>query len=318
MRHHPLFAKQPKSGERSNFSSLLLGKNVRVIRRHQLVADSNEATKTAPGAATTTGKVDPRPHNPSSFEIFNPETDDLDSDEDSDDEDKSDDGEGSCGGGEAEEESKKSSSATTSSSSPDSNDSVESVVSARTDTTDNTLHPSRHQQEPSQKTTPTSSSLSTPVKSTSLSPASSSPVPPPILVAPPPPESNSLATPSSDATAKTNVVPEEPKSDLVNCDPADSNNLSGAAVKGQLAAQRQSQSLDESESGADEFAVRAERRRKSLMSLLGENQTVISNIRSGMGGMSSRSGALSHSFACLKSFSFLALTDTGFNNYVHT
>ena len=152
MRHHPLFAKQPKSGERSNFSSLLLGKNVRVIRRHQLVADNNEATKTAP-AATSTGKVDPaeRPHNPNSFEIFNPETDDLDSDEDSDDgeEDDKSDGEedcsGSCGGGEAEEESKKSSSATTSSSSPDSNDSVESVVSARTDTTDNTLHPSRHQ-----------------------------------------------------------------------------------------------------------------------------------------------------------------------------
>ena len=110
--------------------------------------------------------------------------------------------------------------------------------------------------------------------------------------------------PPSDATAKTNVVPEEPKSGgLVNCDPADSNNQSGA-VKGQLAAQRQSQSLDESESGADEFAVRAERRRKSLMSLLGENQTVISNIRSGMGGggsaMSSRSGTLSHSFACLE------------------
>ena len=310
MRHHPLFAKQPKSGERSNFSSLLLGKNVRVIRRHQLVADNHEVTKTAP-AATSTGRVDPaeRPHNPSSFEIFNPETDDLDSDEDSDDgeEDKSDDDEdcsGSCGGGEAEEESKKSSSATTSSSSPDSNDSVESVVSARTDTTDNTLHPSRHHQQPSQKTTPTSSSLSTPVKSTSLSPASSSPVPP-ILVAPPPPESNSLTMPlpPSDATAKTNVVPEEPKSGLVNCDPDNSNNLSGA-VKGQLAAQRQSQSLDESESGADDFAVRAERRRKSLMSLLGENQTVISNIRSGMGGggsaMSSRSGTLSHSFACLE------------------
>ena len=115
---------------------------MRVIRRHQLVADNNETTKTAP-AATSTGRVDPaeRPHNPNSFEIFNPETDDLDSDEDSDDgeEDDKSDGEedcsGSCGGGEAEEESKKSSSATTSSSSPDSNDSVESVVSARTDTT---------------------------------------------------------------------------------------------------------------------------------------------------------------------------------------
>ncbi len=32
VRHNPLFAKQ-KSGERSNLSSLLLGQNVRVIRR---------------------------------------------------------------------------------------------------------------------------------------------------------------------------------------------------------------------------------------------------------------------------------------------
>ena len=79
-----------------------------------------------------------------SFEIFNPETDDLDSDEDEDNSDD-DDNDGAVGKDELEEEeevSKKESTTTTSSSSsPESNDSVESVVSARTDTTDNTLHP---------------------------------------------------------------------------------------------------------------------------------------------------------------------------------
>jgi hypothetical protein len=33
VRHHPLFAKQRRDGTRSNFSSLLLGENVRIIRR---------------------------------------------------------------------------------------------------------------------------------------------------------------------------------------------------------------------------------------------------------------------------------------------
>ena len=33
VRHHPLFAKQRRDGSRSNFSSLLLGENVRIIRR---------------------------------------------------------------------------------------------------------------------------------------------------------------------------------------------------------------------------------------------------------------------------------------------
>ncbi|XP_040567318.1 uncharacterized protein fid [Lepeophtheirus salmonis] len=79
VRHHPLFAKQPKTG--SNFSSLLAGKNVRIIRQR-----GEQALHC--------------------FEIFNPETDDLDSDT----------------------ESSSSSSTTTD---DDSNASVESVVSAR-------------------------------------------------------------------------------------------------------------------------------------------------------------------------------------------
>ena len=33
VRHNPLFAKQKSAGDRSNLSSLLLGQNVRIIRR---------------------------------------------------------------------------------------------------------------------------------------------------------------------------------------------------------------------------------------------------------------------------------------------
>ena len=63
MRHHPLFAKQTKSGQ-SNFSSLLMGNNVRIVRGASL--SSNES-------------MDDR------FDIFNPELDDSDSDEDQND-----------------------------------------------------------------------------------------------------------------------------------------------------------------------------------------------------------------------------------------
>lgn len=87
VRHHPLFAKQTKPGDpKSNFTSLLMGQNVRIIRGQSL--SSNES-------------MDER------FDIFNPELDDSDSDNDH--ESLSDD---------------------SSSSSIGSNDSVESVVSA--------------------------------------------------------------------------------------------------------------------------------------------------------------------------------------------
>jgi len=86
VRHHPLFAKQKVSpagadGRSSNFSSLLMGENVRVIRRSSAVAaisasmperDSPSAIPTGPGKMR-------------SFEIFNPETDDLSSDSNDDD-----------------------------------------------------------------------------------------------------------------------------------------------------------------------------------------------------------------------------------------
>ena len=63
VRHHPLFAKQSKLPGQSNFSSLLMGNNVRIIRGQSL--SSNES-------------MDDR------FEIFNPEIDDSDSDNDND------------------------------------------------------------------------------------------------------------------------------------------------------------------------------------------------------------------------------------------
>lgn len=86
VRHHPLFAKQGSSGP-SNFSSLLMGNNVRIIRGSS--HHSNEES--------------------SKFDIFNPELDDSDSDNDIPEV--------------SEEESSESSSC-------HSNDSVESVVSA--------------------------------------------------------------------------------------------------------------------------------------------------------------------------------------------
>ena len=92
VRHHPLFAKQGKPGEKSNnFSSLLMGKNVRIIRGQSL--SSNDS-------------FDDR------FDLFNPELDDSDSDNDGP----------SISSGEENSSSD--------SSSCDSNDSVESVVSA--------------------------------------------------------------------------------------------------------------------------------------------------------------------------------------------
>ena len=92
VRHHPLFAKQGKPGEKSNnFSSLLMGKNVRIIRGQSL--SSNDS-------------FDDR------FDLFNPELDDSDSDNDGP----------SISSGEENSSSE--------SSSCDSNNSVESVVSA--------------------------------------------------------------------------------------------------------------------------------------------------------------------------------------------
>lgn len=93
VRHHPLFAKQTKPGEgTSNFSSLLMGNNIRILR-------------SKPHAGIEIG---PDGHG-KAFELFNPEVDDSDSDNDG---------------------SVSSHSSSESSSSPDSNDSVESVVSA--------------------------------------------------------------------------------------------------------------------------------------------------------------------------------------------
>ncbi len=62
VRHHPLFAKQPKpgAGGQSNFSSLLMGRNVRIIRA-QTTDDGHTLSQ--------------------DLDIFNPETDDLDSDD---------------------------------------------------------------------------------------------------------------------------------------------------------------------------------------------------------------------------------------------
>ena len=192
VRHHPLFAKQHRRGERSNFSSLLLGQNVRVIRRQKGSRDNG---------------------NEKSFDIFNPETDDLDSD----------DGIGSDSSDDSSASTSKSSS-----SSPDSNDSVESVVSARTD---DTLHPSTAATGASPVGQKTSSSATSP------------------------------ATGSDEKPEEPEVGPVKSKEDKI----------------------QHSHSLEESSRvDVDHFAARSEKRRRSLMNLLGENQNVILSIRAGM------------------------------------
>ena len=123
VRHHPLFAKQRRQpGESSNFSSLLLGQNVRVIRKSvggigTPQDDSDDSTGgggtdsdgASSGDSGASGRLLAKM---SSFEIFNPETDDLDSDDDSSGEDED---------PEEEDEEEEDNS---------SNDSVESVVCA--------------------------------------------------------------------------------------------------------------------------------------------------------------------------------------------
>lgn len=99
VRHHPLFAKQRRDGARSNFSSLLLGENVRIIRRR--VGNGLEDRNTDDGGINShhggiiIGKLLKVTFQQSyyknictvnvGFEIFNPEIDDMDSDDDEDD-----------------------------------------------------------------------------------------------------------------------------------------------------------------------------------------------------------------------------------------
>lgn len=81
VRHHPLFAKQAKSGERSNFSSLLLGENVRIIRGSLCDGSSSPTSDDLSSSTDSSNSSSGRPAMKlRSFDIYNPETDDLDSD----------------------------------------------------------------------------------------------------------------------------------------------------------------------------------------------------------------------------------------------
>ncbi|TRY73081.1 hypothetical protein TCAL_12909 [Tigriopus californicus] len=81
VRHHPLFAKQAKSGERSNFSSLLLGENVRIIRGSLCDGSSSPTSDDLSSSTDSSNSSSGRPAiKIRSFDIYNPETDDLDSD----------------------------------------------------------------------------------------------------------------------------------------------------------------------------------------------------------------------------------------------
>ena len=130
VRHNPLFAKQKSAGDRSNLSSLLLGQNVRIIRRS--VGGIGEAVVHAGGSTQPHAQQAAQPTSSTagmkSFEIFNPETDDLDSDDEASDVEEEDEGEeiGIRNKGDSEEEDD-------SESNDDSVESVVSVVSLATD-----------------------------------------------------------------------------------------------------------------------------------------------------------------------------------------
>ena len=182
VRHHPLFAKQPKSGCQSNFSSLLLGQNVRVIRR-------SKATAVSP-SNDNVGLGDDSLQKYGGFEIFNPETDDLsDSDEELDDNfdrDHNDIPWNSSKNGVSVAlplnlNKDDASESTSSSSSPDSNDSVESVVSARTDERLSAMNTSKATGSPISPNSKSSSASITPVQSTTLVRTKTSPSPSPVL-----------------------------------------------------------------------------------------------------------------------------------------
>ena len=183
VRHHPLFAKQPKSGCQSNFSSLLLGQNVRVIRRSKAttVSPSNDNTGIGGDAIPKCG----------GFEIFNPETDDLsDSDEELDDSFDRDNDDMQWNNDKTDvsvglplklNKDGDMSESTSSSSSPDSNDSVESVVSARTDERLSAMNTSKATGSPISPNSKSSSASITPVQSTGLIRTKTSPSPSPVL-----------------------------------------------------------------------------------------------------------------------------------------
>ena len=138
MRHNPLFAKQKSAGDRSNLSSLLLGQNVRIIRRS--VGGIGEAVVHAGnGNAQPHAQQVAQPISSSvgmkSFEIFNPETDDLDSDDEASDVEEDEGANGIRNKDDSEEEDSESN-----------DDSVESVVSVVSLATDKAEQPSLQQQ----------------------------------------------------------------------------------------------------------------------------------------------------------------------------
>ena len=303
VRHHPLFAKQPKSGCQSNFSSLLLGQNVRVIRR-------SKATAVSP-SNDNVGLGDDTMQKYGGFEIFNPETDDLsDSDEELDDNFDRDNNDilwnnskngVSVGLPLKLNKDDDTSESTSSSSSPDSNDSVESVVSARTDERLSAMNTTKATGSPISPNSKSSSASITPVQSNSLVRTKTSPSPSPVLQHQQLQQQTSttpsilLITEISDKEDEENsksfdeaeenideVRDDEPDLQTVD-DETDQEEVRNVRPSSPI---KHSQSLDEkpSTTKVDEFILRSERRRQSLMNLLGENQNVITNIKGKMGG----------------------------------
>ena len=311
VRHHPLFAKQPKPGGQSNFSSLLLGQNVRVIRRSKATTVSTPEDNVYPGGETMQKLT--------GFEIFNPETDDLsDSDEELDD-GRFDDENNDTDWNEPKstvtpslsinlnnENVCSQSTSSSSSSSPDSNDSVESVVSARTDDAQrlSAAHMGKKAGSPISPNSKSSSASITPNQSSSFLVSQTSHSPTPVLqqqqLQQPTETTPSilLITEMSDKEEDcnnqnredNNAVTQKVDKDVTVDEKSVEQNISQQVVEPKTpkstSPMQHSQSLDEKVQGAkkvDDFSIRSERRRQSLMSLLGENQSVIINIKGKMG-----------------------------------
>ena len=248
VRHHPLFAKQSKTGQ-SNFNSLLMGNNVRIIRGQSL--SSNES-------------MDDR------FEIFNPELEDSDSDNDNN-----------------VPSTDSSSGSSSRSSSIGSNDSVESVVSASkmedtkcsSGTTDPSLPKETLAKEDDNKdqvgksTAPETDPAKTSQESQQvLKPPDEQPAKPEGL--------QQQQQPQQVVEQEMKKEEEEPKQSKTRPSPSK---------------QPPKMYFDFYESRNKELNLKAEQRLKSLQSLLEENQNVLSTLSDKKRPMSNLSGSDSNS-----------------------
>ncbi len=287
VRHHPLFAKQRPihgsssssgggpSKESSNFSSLLLGENVRVIRRSAAVTSSSlpEQEAPPPSSSSSAPKASARMR---SFEIFNPETDDLDSDNESTTSTSS----SSSSGQDDDEESSKSS-----------NESVESVVSAM-------VKEDSSAKESGGEGIVLAGLSSSPHPAVAAHPARPAPLPPPTVVVTqveddyPQSDEEQEAPKTEDATAYTEKVKDkETPGEQASVEVVGKKAASGRTKEDTEEKTKRLCKTKSEEEAKDELSRRAEERARILRFLLEENKSLLGNISggTGVGGVGSSS-----------------------------